>query len=517
MVQLYDHRDEPIDMRALREERGGATVSGVRSVFPSLPSRIPRPEILASILREAEVPGDGSTERYVELAQLMEERDLHYLGVMQTRRRGVSQLPIIIEPASDAAADVRDAELVDTFFKREDVEDELFDILDSIGKGYSVTEIIWDMSERQWMPVRLEYQLPQWYGFDRETGRRILRRGEGGAFEPLEPYKFITHFSAAKSGLPIRGGLARIAAWSWLFKAFTTQDWVRFVEVYGQPIRIGRHSPGANDAEKRTLYRAVSNIASDAAALLPAGMDIEFVADTVSRRSDVYKDLLHYLDAQIAIAVLGQTLTTQPGDSGSYGLGKVHQMVREDIRRSDSRQIASTLRRDLVIPIVQLNEGPRRAYPRISIDHKDPADKEALSQALERLIPLGLRVRSDEVRTVLGLSAPGPDDEMLMPQAPATSLARTLARARDDGRGGHVRSDLVDAMVARLSRDAGPITDRTLDLVRDLTTESASLGALESGLLALYPHIDRDRLAGLLGEAIMAAELAGRYDVLDGG
>ena len=142
MVQLYDHRNEPIDMAALREQRGGATVSGVRSVFPSLPSRIPRPEIMASILREAETPGDGSTERYVDLAEIMLERDPHFMGVMQTRQRGISQLPIAVEPASDAAADVHDAELVDTFFKREDVEDELFDILDSIVKGYSVTEII---------------------------------------------------------------------------------------------------------------------------------------------------------------------------------------------------------------------------------------------------------------------------------------------------------------------------------------------------------------------------------------
>ena len=515
MPQLVDHRGQPIDMRALREERGGATVSGVRSVFPSIPSRIPRPEVMAAILREAETPGDGSSERYVDLAELMLERDLHFMGVMQTRQRGVSQLPITVEPASDAAADVRDSELVDELFKREDVEDELFNILDSIGKGYSVTEIIWETSERQWRPMRLEYQLPRWYGFDRETGRRVLRHGEGGAFEPLEPYKFIVHLSAAKSGLPIRGGLARIAAWGWLFKAFTTQDWVRFVEVYGQPIRIGRHAPGATKEDMRTLYRAVSNIASDAAALLPAGMNIEFVADAVARRSDVYKDLLHYFDAQVAIGVLGQTLTTQPGESGSYGLGKVHQMVREDIRRSDSRQLASTLRRDLVIPIVSLNEGPRRAYPRIVIDYKDPADKEATSKALERLLPHGLRVRQDEVRTVLGLSAPGPEDEVLEPPAPATSLARALARAAGpDGQAG--RSDLVDDMAARLGRDAAPLTDRVLDQVRGLAKESASLDALESELIALYPHIDRDRLAGLLGEAVMAAELAGRYEVLDG-
>ena len=42
-----------------------------------------------------------------------------------------------------------------------------------------------------------------------------------------------------------------------MFRVFTTQDWIRFVEVYGQPIRIGRHAPDANDKDMRTLYRAV--------------------------------------------------------------------------------------------------------------------------------------------------------------------------------------------------------------------------------------------------------------------
>ena len=68
----------------------------------------------------------------------------------------------MIEPVSDAAEDVADAELCQTFFDRDSIENELYDLLDAIGKGYSVAEIIWDMSESQWMPDRLEWRLPQW-------------------------------------------------------------------------------------------------------------------------------------------------------------------------------------------------------------------------------------------------------------------------------------------------------------------------------------------------------------------
>ena len=230
MAKLYDYKGDPVDTRALREEHAGPSVTGVRSILTTNPAGRLTPQRLASILRESEVPGDGSSEDFVELAEEMEERDLHYLGVLNTRKRQVAQIGVVIEPASDSADDLRDAELVQGFFEREAVTDELVDVLDAIGKGYSVTEIDWETSERDWMPKRLVWRLPQWFDFDRDTGEQVLLRKDDG-WEPLQPFKFITHVAKVKSGIPIRGGLARAAAWAWLFKTFTLKDWMRFVEA----------------------------------------------------------------------------------------------------------------------------------------------------------------------------------------------------------------------------------------------------------------------------------------------
>ena len=99
------------------EERGDAKSSAGRSIIPMTPSAIPTPECLAAFLREAETPGHGASAAHVELAETMEERHLHYAGVLQTRKRAVSQIGVQIEPASDAADDVRDADLVREFFR----------------------------------------------------------------------------------------------------------------------------------------------------------------------------------------------------------------------------------------------------------------------------------------------------------------------------------------------------------------------------------------------------------------
>jgi len=48
-----------------------------------------------------------------------------------------------------------------------------------------------------------------------------------------------------KSGLPIRGGVARLVAVSIMCKVFGLKDWMRFAELFGMPLRISRYGPGA--------------------------------------------------------------------------------------------------------------------------------------------------------------------------------------------------------------------------------------------------------------------------------
>ena len=171
------------------------------------------------------------------------------------------------------------------------------------------------------------------------------------------------------------------------------------------------------------------------------GVDAGFDrAADVRGRAEVFKEFVSYLDSRISIAVLGQTLTTEQGDRGSQALGNVHQTVREDIEESDARQLAGVLRRDFVIPVVALNHGMRKTYPRVVIQRKKSADAKLLGEVLEKLVPMGLRVRADQVRSVLHLDAPADGDEVLEP--PMSTSPRRGGRvaaprpARNGGRAG---------------------------------------------------------------------------------
>lgn len=92
----------------------------------------------------------------------------------------------------------------------------------------------------------------------------------------LAPYKFIVHLPRIRSGLPIRGGLARLAAVGYMCKAWTWKDWMGFADIFGMPMRVGRYGPSASKDDINTLMSAVANLGSDAAAVIPDSMKIDF-------------------------------------------------------------------------------------------------------------------------------------------------------------------------------------------------------------------------------------------------
>ena len=99
--------------------------------------------------------------------------------------------------------------------------------------------------------------------------------------------------------------------------------------------------------------------------------------------------------------------------SGSYALGRVHEGVRADIERSDAKQLATTVNRDLIRPMIDLNFGPQTRYPRVIIGRPEDVDIKTLTQALKVLVPLGLKVNAHEIRDKLGIGPPCAEEELL--------------------------------------------------------------------------------------------------------
>lgn len=534
---LLDQFGKPVRRAVLTEEIAGATIGGVRSPISGYAGDGLTPSRLASILREADA---GNAIRYLELAETIEERDPHYLGVLGTRRRSVSQIEVTVEAGSEDPQDELIAQMVRDWLKRDELTDEIFNILDCIGKGYSMTEIIWDTSEGQWLPSRLEWRDPRWFRFARHDLMTPMMLGDSGQEVPLEPFKFVFANIKAKSGLPLRSGLSRVAMWGYLFKAFTLRDWAIFSQTYGQPVRVGKFDSNASKEDKATLFRAVANIAGDCAAIIPQSMEIEFIeSGNVGAAADLYEKRADWFDRQISKAVLGQTATTD-AVTGGLGSGKEHREVQKDIETADAKALAAILNRDLIRPWVQLEFGTRKTYPRLIIEHAEQEDLKAFSEAVGPLIDRGLEVEQAGVLSRFGLSEPKEGAKLLRPSGAAAPAIDISAPNPEIKRNPDVfkRVQPVSAMVEQPQAEQAPVGKKTGVSPQTLLTDqmitaaivpmdaimakieamvgaARSLDELQQMFLEGFPDISTDDLAQILSLGLLAAHSGGQVAALE--
>jgi phage gp29-like protein len=557
MVELVDLNGMPLRRAVLTEAIAGPSITGVRSILSGHPAQNITPQRMTSILRNAE---QANARAYYELAEEMEEKDPHYLSVLGTRKRAVAQLPRTVEPADDSAEAKADAKFIEDWLDRETLETELFDILDAVGKGTSHCEIIWDQGE-QWLPDKLIWRQPSWFEYDQTDGETPMLRGEGGALEPLPFGKFISHVHSAKSGIPVRGGLARAVAWLWMFKNYSIKDWLSFLEMYGQPMRVGRYDVGAHEDDIRKLQFAVSQIGTDAAATYPRTMDIEFIdAKGATAPADLWQAMILFINDEISKAVLGQTSSADAKASGiGSGQSDLHGEVRDDIARADGKLLAATLNRDLVKPMIFLNFGARKKYPRIKIAKPDPVDVKSKVEAATALATLGVEIDAEEMREMAGLPAPKTKGAKLLiapgfsggfsgsfdagqnrsqngvesdlaanPRAGAPPNLLQPLRGQKDGnqsgdkavasaiaRQGQSDPDAIDVVTDEALGDWDEMFDALATPVAEMIGAAPSLEDARTALASMIGDMDIAKFALMLERAGFAAHLAGEVDLAD--
>ncbi len=94
--------------------------------------------------------------------------------------------------------------------------------------------------------------------------------------------------------------------------------------------------------------------------------------------------------------------------------------MREDIERADAKAVSAALSRDLVRPYIDLNFGPQARYPTINMGRADVKDVAQMTATAQALVPLGLKVRAQDILEAGGFTEPQPGDDILQAPAPAT-------------------------------------------------------------------------------------------------
>lgn len=467
--------------------------------------------------------GDFSLAAALADAALGDDRVQAVIG---TRVNGLLGLPLEFEPADDSARAAEIATLLEEDWWRFAPEPELREWLSyALLVGACAAELVWDVSGRAlprlkvWHPSSLRRS---------DTGQWSVRLANGKEL-PITPgdgkWVLLSPYGQRRAGTH---ALIRALALPWLSKNFAVSDWNTYSEVHGRPTKVGRHPAAASEAEKTQFLTDLRGLASSAAVVVPEGWTLELLEAKVGS-GEVFGKLIDWADKAIAVAVLGQNLTTDV-EGGSLAAARVHENVRQDLLDSDAETLSTTMREQVLVWWAEFNFAARDLAPWPDWDASPPADQaqeatawktraEALQglAALQAQVPLPIdwRAVADHLGVPLRDGADVPDGPAAPPVDEDFTASVRLASGDDPASAqGFVRGQLLTDEVADVAAGAGSEAIRpALERVTELVMSATGYDELRRLLIREYASLDVDELRSLTESAVTLGMLTGRWAV----
>lgn len=336
--------------------------------------------------------------------------DPHVRSCVTSRKSGVLSKGWHIEQHDSSNAAFA---LVKSVFDSIDTDALISQILNAPLFGYQPLEIIWKVDNSSLIPDRIEPKPQEWFAFTKKGELRLLSSSNLFDGEPVPDMKFLCPRHNATCINPYGEKLLSSIFWAVTFKKGGLKFWVSFVEKYGMPWAIGKLNRQTTEEEAISLRDALNNMVQDGVAVIDKNCDVE-LKDPATRTASaaVYRELVEFNNDEISKALLGQTLTTQVGSSGSYAAAKAHLCVREDIVQSDIKLVQTTLN-TLISWIISLNFRTGERPPAFVICDKNEINTE-LAQRDEILARIGVAFSKEYFQKTYALN----DNDFTIPLQP---------------------------------------------------------------------------------------------------
>ena len=266
--------------------------------------------------------------------------DPHVFACVQSRKSGVLSLEWEINRGLDKD---EKAEAIENLLKQLDIHKLISDILDATQFGFQPLEIIWKRDKSGYiLPEKIVAKPPEWFCFD-DNNTLKFRTKENYYGEELPNKKFLLAQNNPSYNNPYGERTLSRVFWPVTFKKGGLKFWVIFTEKYGMPHLIGKHPRGATKEETNTLADMLEEMVQDAIAVIPDDSSVEIQEANKSSSAAIYEQLIDKMNAEISKAILGQTLTTEIGSTGSYAASNTHFAIRQDIIDADKKLVEQTI------------------------------------------------------------------------------------------------------------------------------------------------------------------------------
>lgn len=265
--------------------------------------------------------------------------DPHVWACVQSRKSGVLSLEWEINRGKDKT---QQSQVIENVFKSIDIYSVISGILNATLFGFQPLEIIWQKQGNLILPSEIKSKPQEWFCFD-DDSKLKFRTKKNYYGEDLPDKKFLCPQTNPSYENPYGERALSRVFWPVCFKRGGMRFWVQFTEKYGMPFLVGKHPRGAKKDEIDAMADMLDSMVQDAVAIIPDDSRVEVVETGNASAGDSYEKLIDKMNAEISKAILGQTLTTEIGSTGSYAASNTHMGVRQDIVDADKKLVEKTL------------------------------------------------------------------------------------------------------------------------------------------------------------------------------
>lgn len=381
-----------------------------------------------------------------------------------------------------------------------DVVQILTDALDAPWFGMAPLEITWRRDGRMWYPASVVGKPQEWFAFDGENNPVFLSI-DNPMGEPLPPMKFIIPRHHASYRNPYGERVLSRCFWPVTFKKGGWKFWTVFAEKFGMPFITGKVPRGTQTADRERLLSNLAAMVQDAVAVINDDESVDLTeAAGKSSSAGVYSDLIEAADRAVSKATLGQNLSTELTQGGSYAATSSHMEVRSDIVDKDKRPCRTTMN-TLLAWFTAINYGPGETPPKFDFYEEEDVqgdradrDKTLNEQGVrftKKYYAAQYKLEDDD----FDLADPSPTQPG--PGAPAPQFA--------EGRPEQMGRDDADAIADAAARQTAQEFETLLAPVLDMIESADSLEEIGEKIYDLYPTLDTDRFQEILARALLAA------------
>lgn len=476
-----------------------------------------------------------------DVAALQELSDSHLESVWSVRCSAASGVEWFMEKGADGRREIAAAAEFEEMLGRLDVPRVIEEMMGAVAYGYAPLEALWVAEKGRWNVRDIAGKPPQWFEFDREN--RLVFRVGAGATEALPENRFLLIQHRPTYNNPYGDKAFSKCFWPVTFKRNGFKWWTVFVEKYGGAFLFGEYPVNASERLKNELLAALERMAMDSVAVVPEGakVTIQSVADK-SGSSGIHADFITAANAEISKAILGETLTTEIGNTGSRAAAQTHNLIREDLAAADRRRVSGAFNR-LAAVWTRYNYGADVVPPRFGFV-KDEDLQAARAERDAKLYAVGWRPKASYIAREYGMpeedfeivahAAAGPeggvaaradfgggcDCQTAPGVAPPKTVKKSLFRrvlstfktlfASAEERRILKDRELLDEFAASIFDDGRREIDGMIDAFADALGSVENYADAKAALVEAYGEVRFDEFARLIDEARFAAAGIGR-------